>query len=241
MYLIEENGVNRSVSNVTDIDHAIKKIQQGKIIKDSFDSISNNYLEAGLYTIVDKDNNCIYIINVESSSILSYFDTKTILKKYTFAEKNVVANSVFKFKKWLLQFHNYNNLNITDDDLELVKTSLGTSLKYITIYKVRNALRENKLEKYMDNAYFILLKIKNPNLYKLSEQDMQNIITKYTEFRNIYDSKILNLSYFYILHKICENIKLEEFIKSYPYVKKVNNQEIEFNEIWSQINNVLKW
>lgn len=233
MYLIEEKENDRFVSIVKDIEEAIKKVQQGIIIRDTFNKVYNSYLEAGLYTIVSIEENCIYIINVEPSYILSYFDTKTILKKYTFAKRDLVVNSIFKFKKWLLQFYNYNNLNITEEELELVKTSIKREI--YTSYYVRKTLREINLEKYIDHSYFIALILKNPNVCKLSEQDMNNIIEKYIEFINIYDDTFLDLGYFYILHKICQSIKLDNFIKSYPYPTKMYSDKIKCDKIWNKL------
>lgn len=232
-YLIEELENNqRNISLVNDINDALITINKENKYQITYDNIDSFNTE-GMFIVVNAP--VIYEVCIASSyAYFSYFNTKTILKKWFLADHVSSSPKIRKkifFNNWL---DYYVDFPIPKCKLEYIYDECGTHLygsKSANLLKkldIDTRLKLNiqtKLQYKFDINSNDVKKIKK--LFKvICEEYKKTLNTKYEEF---------TLDYLYILDKLCNKIGCNGFTYNSTLF---NNERFE---IWCNICKNVGW
>lgn len=118
----------------------------------------------------------------------------------------------------------------------------------ITIDKIRMYLAKYRYTKYYDNAYQIYKHLTNKTILNNSENIEVQLVNKFTQVEEVYDSEILInsknrtnfINYKYILYKLCQLLNYNEYLE-YIQLSKNKSKLQQLDSIWKQIVNILHW
>lgn len=128
---------------------------------------------------------------------------------------------------------------VPDDVLNMVRAEMvrkaiaPESLRY---FGMRNILKELGLEKYIDNAYYIINEVKGvtqlppPIITDELKEQIRGLFIAIT---------VKPLSYNYMIYKLCEILKANEVLKCIPMAKsdeKIRLQDQKWREVCVQNN-----
>ena len=149
----------------------------------------------------------------------------------------------------LSQFQAKESTEIPADIIELIKNELKKmrikKMDNMPLSHFKTILKKLKLNEYYEHIPYIKSKITNvpaPTISKDIENKFKSMFDQIQEPFEKYCPKdrINFLSYSYVLHKFCQLLELDEFIKCFPLLKsrvKLRSQD----EIWKKICKDVKW
>ena len=119
------------------------------------------------------------------------------------------------------------------------------NINLMSLSTIKSILKKLKLNEYYEHIPYIKSKITNnpaPTITREIEEKLKRMFDKIQEPFEKYCPKdrINFLSYSYVLHKFCQLLELDEFIKCFPLLKsrqKLRTQDI----IWKKICEDCKW
>ena len=115
----------------------------------------------------------------------------------------------------------------------------------MSITQIKTILKKLKLNDYYEHIPFIKSQITNkpaPTINRDTEEKLKKMFDQRQEpfEKHCPKSRINFLSYSYVLHKFCQLLELDEFIKSFPLLKSRQKLRTQ-DEIWKNICHECKW
>ena len=115
----------------------------------------------------------------------------------------------------------------------------------MTISQIKSILKKLKLNDYYEHIPFIKSQITNkpaPTINRDTEDKLKKMFDQIQEpfEKHCPKSRINFLSYSYVLHKFCQLLELDDFIKSFPLLKSRQKLRTQ-DEIWKKICQECKW
>ncbi len=147
------------------------------------------------------------------------------------------------------QFQAKESTEIDEEIINLIKVELKKqrikSVERMELSKMKQILKKLKLNDYYEHIPYIKSKITGkpaPTINRETEEKLKKMFDQIQEpfDRHCPPDRINFLSYSYVLHKFCQLLELDDFIKCFPLLKsrqKLRNQD----QIWKGICSDLKW
>jgi ribosomal protein S27AE len=167
-----------------------------------------------------KDSGAIYKRMNHLTEILSQLQAK---------ESTDIPRKVFEsiYQELRIRKKNKNSLNIFSLRKILKKLGYQDYYEHVShILQVINGKEPPKLTREMEN------KIKQ--LFREIQEPFELFRPKFPKRRRNF------LNYYYVLHKICELLSLDEYVNYFPLLKN-NEKLLEHDKIWKKICEYLKW
>jgi hypothetical protein len=119
------------------------------------------------------------------------------------------------------------------------------NIQNMSIVQLKGILKKLKLNDYYEHIPYIkayITKIPAPTINRDIEEKFKKMFDKIQEPFEKYcpKSRINFLSYSYVLHKFCQLLELDDFIKSFPLLKSRQKLRTQ-DEIWKKICQDCKW
>ena len=156
------------------------------------------------------------------------------------------------YHEWLSQFQAKQSPHIPDevyqeilDELEKHRFKDLSKLTYDKLSFVKKILKNLGYAQYYEHTTYIISKLTNkppPTLNREDEEELKKMFDLIQEpfEKHCPKSRINFLNYSYVLHKFCELLELDEFLKCFPLLKSVDKLRMQ-DEIWKNICKELKW
>jgi hypothetical protein len=158
------------------------------------------------------------------------------------------------FSEWLSQFQAKESVDIPDEVYneilsELLKSKFKDKKKLARPFFKRSFMRKilKKLgyQQYYEHTMHIISKLSNvppPTISRETEDTFREMFKQIQEpfDRHCPKTRVNFLSYSYVLHKFCELLELDEFIKCFPLLKsrdKLRQQD----KMWENMCDDLRW
>ena len=152
------------------------------------------------------------------------------------------------FNEWLAQFQAKESTDIPNDVydkiiLEIKKERI-VNMALLSPLKLRSILKKLKLNKYYEHVPHIINRINGippPIMTRETEEKLRMMFREIqTPFVKHCPKDRKNfLSYSYVLHKFCELLELDDFLKCFPYLKSTEKLRQQ-DAIWKDICKELK-
>jgi hypothetical protein len=118
-------------------------------------------------------------------------------------------------------------------------------IEILALSQFKTILKKLKLNEYYEHIPYIKSKITNIPAPMISKEIENNFKSMFDQIQEPFEKycpkdRINFLSYSYVLHKFCQLLELDEFIKCFPLLKsrvKLRSQD----EIWKKICKDVKW
>ncbi len=115
----------------------------------------------------------------------------------------------------------------------------------MSISQIKTILKKLKLNDYYEHIPFIKSQITckpAPTINRETEEKLKKMFDQIQEpfEKHCPKSRINFLSYSYVLHKFCQLLELDEFVKSFPLLKSRQKLRTQ-DEIWKKICQECKW
>lgn len=153
------------------------------------------------------------------------------------------------FNEWLGQFQAKESTEIPQEIYNQILTELKKNrfveLKKLTLPYIKQILKKLALTQYYEHATHIISKLSGippPTINRETEEKLR-IMFKQIQIpfeKYCPKSRINFLSYSYVLHKFCELLELDDFIKCFPLLKSREKLIIQ-DKIWEKICFDLRW
>lgn len=164
-------------------------------------------------------------------------------------KKTYAYKRINHFNEWLSQVQGKESTHIPDDIYDDILKELQknrfTDLSKLDQEKIQNILKKLGLSKYKEHTMHIINKLTGipPPNFPREIEDKLKIMFKETQepyaAHKLPERKNF-LSYSYILHKFCQLLELDEYLKYFKLLKsteKLRNQD----KIWKKICEDLEW
>lgn len=117
--------------------------------------------------------------------------------------------------------------------------------KQITLQKMKSILKKLRLHQYYEHVPHIISKITGqppPSISRDMEDKLKNMFKDIQIPFTVHCPKdrINFLSYSYVLHKFCQLLELDDFVKCFPLLKSRDKLRLQ-DKIWEKICRDLKW
>lgn len=131
----------------------------------------------------------------------------------------------------------------------MIKTELKKNriknITYTQIATVKGILKKLKLNDYYEHIAYIISKITGnpaPAINRETEEKLKKMFDKIQEpFEKHCPKERINfLSYSYVLHKFCQLLELDEYVRCFPLLKSRIKLRVQ-DEIWKKICEECKW
>jgi len=168
---------------------------------------------------------------------------------------NVPEKSGYPYKRinhyneWLSLFQAKESTDIPYDVYnnvlnELQKRKIKKKTK-ITIQLMKKIMKDLNLNKYYEHIPHIISKITGlppPTISRDMEEKLRAMFKEIQEPFELYRPKdrINFLSYSYVLHKFCQLLELDDFIRCFPLLKSRDKLR-QYDRTWRKICKYLKW
>lgn len=153
------------------------------------------------------------------------------------------------FKEWLNQIQAKESTDIPPDVLDMVLVELNkihfTNLADLTPLIIRKILKKLNLSKFYENTFCIIYRLNGlppPTLSREVEEQLLCYFKQIEEPFRLYKKtgrKNL-LRYSFVLHKLCELMELDEFLRCFRLLKN-RNKLMEQDAVWASICKHLGW
>jgi len=115
----------------------------------------------------------------------------------------------------------------------------------MNLSQIKSILKKLKLNDYYEHIPYIKSQITNkpaPTINRETEDKLKRMFDQIQEpfEKHCPKSRINFLSYSYVLHKFCQLLELDEFIKCFPLLKSRQKLRTQ-DEIWKKICQECKW
>ena len=237
----KEDVLSKYLSNIND-----------EFLDKNFEDIENN-----IHICINCNNNMSY--KSRESEIFcdkcGYTDNILINNEKSFNKEIPREISYFSYKRinhfneWLAQFQAKETTDIPNEIYQKVseelKKNINIDIKNITNLQVRDILKKLKLSKYYEHIPNIaniitgrtapILTLHSEEILRSMFKDIQNPFMKHCpeERKNF-------LSYSYVLHKFCQLLELDDFLKYFPLLKSREKLQQQ-DKIWKNICLELDW
>jgi hypothetical protein len=119
------------------------------------------------------------------------------------------------------------------------------NIEHMELSKFKSILKKLKLNDYYEHIPFIKSQITGkpaPTINRETEEKLKKMFDQIQEpfDRHCPDNRINFLSYSYVLHKFCQLLELDDFIKCFPLLKSRQKLRTQ-DQIWKGICSDLKW
>ena len=153
------------------------------------------------------------------------------------------------YSEWLSQFQAKESIEIPQEVYDKIIAELHKNriynMKTLTKLKIKEILKKLNLTSYYEHSTHIISKLSGlppPTISRETEQILREMFKLIQEpfERHCPKDRINFLSYSYVLHKFCELLELDDFIKCFPLLKsreKLRDQD----KIWKMICKDLRW
>lgn len=151
--------------------------------------------------------------------------------------------------KGLSQFQAKESTEISEDVINLIKEELKKqrikNIENMELSKLKSILKKLKLNDYYEHISYIksqITKKSAPTISKETEDKLKKMFEQIQEPFAKYrpPDRINFLSYSYVLHKFCQLLELDDFIKYFPLLKSRQKLRAQ-DQIWKGICKDLKW
>jgi hypothetical protein len=120
-----------------------------------------------------------------------------------------------------------------------------TNLKLLDLDYIKKVLKSLNLTQYYEHSSYIISKLSGlppPTISREMEERLRHMFEKIQSpfERHCPPDRINFLSYSYILHKFCQLLELDEFIKYFTLLKSREKLRIQ-DKIWKKICKDLRW
>lgn len=153
------------------------------------------------------------------------------------------------FCEWLSQFQAKESTDIPDTIYEkiydeLKKNSITKNNK-ITPKKMKEILKKLRLHQYYEHIPHIISRITGKPPPTISRETEEKLKIMFRDIQAPFakhcpPERINFLSYSYVLHKFCQLLELDEFIKCFPLLKSREKLRLQ-DRLWKDICKELKW
>lgn len=122
---------------------------------------------------------------------------------------------------------------------------LVNNLELLNPEIMRKILKNLELHNYYEHIQYIINKINKIPPPRFKREDEDKIRSMFREIQEPYEKcKPTNrknfLNYFYVIHKFCELLELDDFLPYLPLLKNQDKLQLQ-DKIWKKICNILKW
>lgn len=153
------------------------------------------------------------------------------------------------YSEWLSQFQAKESTEIPKEVYDQILTELHKNrihnLKTLTSKKIKEVLKRLGLTSYYEHAPHIVSKLSGlppPTISRETEERLRKMFKQIQEpfEKHCPKHRINFLSYSYVLHKFCELLELDDFIKCFPLLKSREKLR-EQDKIWKKICKEVRW
>lgn len=153
------------------------------------------------------------------------------------------------FVEWLSQWQAKESTDIPKEIyekiLDEIKKNRIRNLNNITLIKMKEILKKLRLHQYYEHIPHIISKLTGnppPMISREMEEKLKIMFKQIQEpFAKYCPPNRTNfLSYSYVLHKFCQLLELDDFLKYFPLLKSRDKLRIQ-DRIWEKICNDLGW
>lgn len=154
------------------------------------------------------------------------------------------------FCEWLSQFQAKESTEIPQEvydklTIEIKKNRITNLKRDLNRPKIKGFLKKLGLVNYYEHTTHIMSKLTNlppPTINRDTEDTLKKMFNQIQEPFNKHrpPERVNFLSYSYCLHKFCELLELDEFIKYFPLLKSPEKLK-EQDKIWKKICEELRW
>jgi predicted RNA-binding Zn-ribbon protein involved in translation (DUF1610 family) len=153
------------------------------------------------------------------------------------------------YSEWLSQFQAKESTEIHKEIYDKIIAELHKNkiynMKTLTRNKIKDVLKKLGLTNYYEHTPHIISKLSGvppPTINRDTEEQLRKMFKQIQEpfERNCPKGRINFLSYSYVLHKFCELLELDDFLKCFPLLKSREKLR-EQDKIWKKICKDLKW
>lgn len=153
------------------------------------------------------------------------------------------------YNEWLSQFQAKESTDIPESVCKAIIAELHKHKIYVfnnlKLSKIKEILKKLNMTQYYEHATHIISKLSGkppPTISRDTEEKLRLMFRKIQApfEKHCPKTRINFLSYSYVLHKFCQLLELDEFIKCFPLLKsrdKLRQQD----KIWEKICMELKW
>ncbi|AYV82001.1 MAG: late transcription factor VLTF3-like protein [Homavirus sp.] len=153
------------------------------------------------------------------------------------------------FNEWLSQFQAKESTEIPKEIYDLILTELHKQkfydLKRLTLPQMKKILKKLGITQQYEHTTHIISKLSGlppPTINRETEEELRKMfkMIQLPFEKHCPKARINFLSYSYVLHKFCQLLELDDFIKCFPLLKsreKLRQQD----KIWQAICRELKW
>lgn len=177
-------------------------------------------------------------------------DNEKMNSKDPLPEKNGYPyKRINHFNEWLSQFQAKESTDIPDEIYYKVRVELKKqrfrNIAMLTIPKMKKTLKKLDLVDYYEHIPYIISKLtkRRPPTISRDTEDKLRQMFKLIEsvfVKTCPKTRTNFLSYSFVLHKMCQLLELDEFLKCFPLLKsddKLRQQDI----MWKEICKELRW
>ena len=153
------------------------------------------------------------------------------------------------FCEWLSQFQAKESTIIPDTIYETIYDELKknsiTKNNKITHKKMKEILKKLRLHQYYEHIPHIISRITGKPPPTISRETEEKLKIMFRDIQAPFakhcpPERINFLSYSYVLHKFCQLLELDEFIKCFPLLKSREKLRLQ-DRLWKDICKELKW
>jgi len=148
----------------------------------------------------------------------------------------------------LSQIQAKESTDVPDDIFDKIYLHIGKyriKKKDINFFSMQKILKKLGLRKYYEHASHIVFKINGcfpPTFTREMEDKIRNMFKKIQKPFELYCPKERKnfLSYSYVIHKFCELLELDDYLKYFPLLKNPKKLKLH-DRIWKKICDALEW
>jgi hypothetical protein len=153
------------------------------------------------------------------------------------------------FCEWLSQFQAKESTDIPQDIYIKIRTELKKNRIYnigeITLPIMKSILKKLRLHNYYEHIPHIISKITNKPPPTINREIEDKLKIMFREIQGPFakhcpKTRINFLSYSYVLHKMCQLLELDEFLKCFPLLNSRDKLRLQ-DKIWEKICIENKW
>jgi len=228
----------------------------------------NQYLSNIDETIINHNNDNLNICKLCNNKLfLKENNSELICNKCGYTEKIIIHldSSTYKdpirestyfaykrinhFNEWLAQFQAKETNDISEEIINNILNELkkdkNFNISSINYNSIREILKKLNYNRYYEHIFHIIYIITGENksiLNRKNEDILRNMFKDIQQpFQKHCPKNRKNfLSYSYVLHKFCELLELDDFLKCFPYLKSTEKLRQQ-DSIWKDICKELKW
>ena len=149
----------------------------------------------------------------------------------------------------LSQFQAKESTEIDEEIISLIKSELKKqrikNIENMELSKFKTILKKLKLNDYYEHIPYIKSQITGKPAPTISRETEEKLKKMFDQIQEPFDrhcppDRINFLSYSYVLHKFCQLLELDDFIKCFPLLKSRQKLRAQ-DQIWKGICQDLKW